>query len=266
MNVLCLITTPLPLFSSEIHDSTLGLQYYNYRHLNLLDGRWVNRDPIWERGGVNIYGVCNNAINNAYDFLGLWVAKIGRRYIGFRGAQVGVYFSLQWNVTTKDCKTKKTETAQMGPIFFKHVDRKGDGNYFNPWNLDKMQNEAIGYKNVNLDATIGNFECSEGSLVIKMEYSTEEAVWEKPQTPIDIGLPSDEAWHDKMDHEMMKKDGEPATGKLNLKKGGTATLTFKWFCDDTKKKDEVSAVYTDGESKEEKKMTIGNPRPWREDM
>lgn len=33
-------------FSSEVQDSTLGLQYYNYRHLNVLDGRWVNRDPI----------------------------------------------------------------------------------------------------------------------------------------------------------------------------------------------------------------------------
>ena len=33
-------------FSSEVHDSTLGLQYYNYRHLNVLDGWWVNRDAI----------------------------------------------------------------------------------------------------------------------------------------------------------------------------------------------------------------------------
>jgi RHS repeat-associated protein len=43
------VSNPLT-FSSEIHDSALGLQYYNYRHLNLLDGRWVNRDSIEELG------------------------------------------------------------------------------------------------------------------------------------------------------------------------------------------------------------------------
>jgi RHS repeat-associated protein len=46
-------------FSSEIHDSTLGLQYYNYRHLNTLDGRWVNRDPILEQGSK--IGISQNA-------------------------------------------------------------------------------------------------------------------------------------------------------------------------------------------------------------
>jgi RHS repeat-associated protein len=46
-NAITQFSNPLT-FSSEIHDSTLGLQYYNYRYLNLLDGRWVNRDPIGE--------------------------------------------------------------------------------------------------------------------------------------------------------------------------------------------------------------------------
>lgn len=38
-------------FSSEYADDELGLVYYNYRHYNPLDGRWVNRDPIEEQGG-----------------------------------------------------------------------------------------------------------------------------------------------------------------------------------------------------------------------
>ena len=33
-------------FSSEFHDDTLGLVYYNYRHYNPKDGRWLGRDPI----------------------------------------------------------------------------------------------------------------------------------------------------------------------------------------------------------------------------
>ena len=40
-------------FSSEVADSSLGLVYYNYRHLNTLDGRWINRDPIGEKGFVS---------------------------------------------------------------------------------------------------------------------------------------------------------------------------------------------------------------------
>jgi RHS repeat-associated protein len=42
-------------FSSEIHDAPLGLIYYNVRHLNVLDGQWVSRDPIEERGGINVF-------------------------------------------------------------------------------------------------------------------------------------------------------------------------------------------------------------------
>ena len=35
-------------FSSEVDDSVLGLIYYNWRHLNIFNGRWLNRDPIAE--------------------------------------------------------------------------------------------------------------------------------------------------------------------------------------------------------------------------
>ncbi len=44
-------------FSSEVFDFTLGLQYYNYRHLNLLDGRWVNRDPIGDEAFLLRYTI-----------------------------------------------------------------------------------------------------------------------------------------------------------------------------------------------------------------
>jgi RHS repeat-associated protein len=69
-NALTQFSNPLS-FSSEINDSTLGLQYYNYRHLNLLDGRWVNRDPMGIIGGLNIYGMVDNCLSSIYDVLGL---------------------------------------------------------------------------------------------------------------------------------------------------------------------------------------------------
>ncbi|MBR5591538.1 MAG: hypothetical protein IKW38_03240, partial [Kiritimatiellae bacterium] len=40
-------TTDNPFrFSSEHHDDTLGLVYYNYRHYNPNDGRWASRDSV----------------------------------------------------------------------------------------------------------------------------------------------------------------------------------------------------------------------------
>ena len=47
-----------------MNDGKLALVYYNYRYYNPADGRWINRDPIAEDGGWNLYGfISNNAIN-----------------------------------------------------------------------------------------------------------------------------------------------------------------------------------------------------------
>ena len=34
-------------------------------------GRWVNRDPIGEEGGFNLYGMVENDVVNRWDYLGL---------------------------------------------------------------------------------------------------------------------------------------------------------------------------------------------------
>jgi RHS repeat-associated protein len=58
-------------FSTKEYDSSTGLYYYGYRHYDPKTGRWPSRDPIEERGGVNLYGmVANNAVNKS-DYLGL---------------------------------------------------------------------------------------------------------------------------------------------------------------------------------------------------
>ena len=58
-------------WSSEMNDEELALVYYNYRYYNPADGRWINRDPIAEEGGINIYNfLCNNIIAQ-FDRLGL---------------------------------------------------------------------------------------------------------------------------------------------------------------------------------------------------
>ena len=58
-------------FSSEYMDDELGLIYYNYRHLNPRDGRWISRDPIMEQGGWNLFGMSRNNTNEYLDWCGL---------------------------------------------------------------------------------------------------------------------------------------------------------------------------------------------------
>ena len=62
-------------WSSEYYDNELALVYYNYRHYNPTDGRWINRDPIAEQGGWNLYGFVGNKLYKC-DFKGLWEVSV----------------------------------------------------------------------------------------------------------------------------------------------------------------------------------------------
>jgi RHS repeat-associated protein len=66
-------TTDNPFrFSSEYHDDTLGLVYYNYRHYNPIDGRWCGRDPVGENDEQMLYLFVANCSITEVDILGLW--------------------------------------------------------------------------------------------------------------------------------------------------------------------------------------------------
>ncbi|MDZ4199870.1 MAG: RHS repeat-associated core domain-containing protein, partial [Kiritimatiellia bacterium] len=58
-------------FSSKYLDHETGVYYYGYRFYNPELGRWLNRDPIGEPGGHNLYGFVSNKAQNTVDFLGL---------------------------------------------------------------------------------------------------------------------------------------------------------------------------------------------------
>jgi len=54
-----------------MHDDDLALVYYNYRYYTPRDGRWINRDPIAEQGGWNLYAFLGNSTQDQVDRLGL---------------------------------------------------------------------------------------------------------------------------------------------------------------------------------------------------
>ena len=47
-------------FSTKYWDDETGLGYWGYRYYNPGLGRWMNRDPLEEEGGFNIYVYVNN--------------------------------------------------------------------------------------------------------------------------------------------------------------------------------------------------------------
>ena len=59
-------------FSTKPLDGTTGLYYYGYRFYDPETGRWPSRDPIQERGGVNLYGFVGNNAVNSWDLLGYY--------------------------------------------------------------------------------------------------------------------------------------------------------------------------------------------------
>ncbi|MBQ7251763.1 MAG: hypothetical protein IJS32_04090 [Kiritimatiellae bacterium] len=62
---------PRYLFSSKEFDRTVGLYYYGYRYYAPRLGRWMTRDPIEEKGGINVYSFLGNASADRFDTLGL---------------------------------------------------------------------------------------------------------------------------------------------------------------------------------------------------
>jgi RHS repeat-associated protein len=59
------------LYSTKYTDMETGLIYYGHRYYDPNQGRFINRDPIGEAGGINLYGMVRNNLVNAVDFLGL---------------------------------------------------------------------------------------------------------------------------------------------------------------------------------------------------
>jgi RHS repeat-associated protein len=62
-------------FSTKFTDVETGLVYYGHRYYSPSLGRFINRDPIEEQGGINLYGFCGNNAVNRWDYLGNWPSK-----------------------------------------------------------------------------------------------------------------------------------------------------------------------------------------------
>jgi RHS repeat-associated protein len=58
-------------FSTKFQDDESDLLYYGYRFYNQATGRWLSRDPIVEKGGINLMAFVQNNPVNRHEYLGL---------------------------------------------------------------------------------------------------------------------------------------------------------------------------------------------------
>jgi RHS repeat-associated protein len=58
-------------FSTKPLIDDLDWYYYGFRYYDPVTGRWPSRDPIAERGGLNLYAMVRNNVLNHLDYLGL---------------------------------------------------------------------------------------------------------------------------------------------------------------------------------------------------
>src|SRR5450631_623970 len=58
-------------FSTKYQDDETDLLYYGFRYLSTSRGGWLNRDPLGENGGLNLYDFVRNTPLNTTDFMGL---------------------------------------------------------------------------------------------------------------------------------------------------------------------------------------------------
>jgi len=62
-------------FQGEFLDDETGYINYGYRYYLPYIGRWINRDPIGEKGGKNLYGFVGNDGVNWIDYLGMFTCS-----------------------------------------------------------------------------------------------------------------------------------------------------------------------------------------------
>lgn len=63
-------------FSSKYFDKEISCNYYGYRYYDSKLGKWINRDPIGENGGKNLYGFVRNLALSYADPYGLVLVAV----------------------------------------------------------------------------------------------------------------------------------------------------------------------------------------------
>ena len=154
-------------FSTKYLDVETGFYYYGYRFYHPVLMRWLNRDPVEEEGGVNVYAFCRNNTLNECDKLGLkW--KIIREGQTFAKAipctGEDTFKKLAWEIGLDISDYKKwAHTNDSSPIKGKSyripnvkIYHKGARRFYESWPNNVIGNwDDIDNRHMEVDKKIG---------------------------------------------------------------------------------------------------------------
>ena len=101
-------------FSTKYYDRETGMVGYKRRFHRPDLGRWLNRDPIEEEGGENLYEFCDNNPVKCFDAFGKWAVSIGIS-LDFGGSS-GMSFSLSVGISFSRKKGLSIGIVRSGSI------------------------------------------------------------------------------------------------------------------------------------------------------
>ena len=219
-------------FSCEYMDDELGLIYYNYRHLNPHDGRWISRDPVMEQGGWNLFAfVNNNGIIN-FDLVGLIDGGMG-------GIINGTYGSSPFNVSYKSNPNYSPSNNGKNNVGFpikgnvsikvENIIEKSNPLVF----VVAVEVERTGALRVDYDKIVQKLELSgfsreEASKVrdsIKLEFRKKQTILGKAITELILNQRKSNGFVDKKSNPSKTNPKVTVAGKI-MKHGGRGIILF----------------------------------------
>ena len=110
-------------FSTKEQHAYSGLYDYGYRFYSPGLGRWINRDPIAEQGGLNLYGfVYNNPVNlidsDGRIVIALPVLVIGLAVLAAILAEVSINLGQQWIRMLRGCQPGGGDWDSLGEAIY----------------------------------------------------------------------------------------------------------------------------------------------------
>ena len=119
-------------FSTKYWGEETDLVYYGYRYYDRNMGRWINRDPIREKGSINLYKSFSNNAINSYDIMGL-VDKHVQEFMDHYGKDQLYYetksdFSGEW----KEPIPPQYDELFIYPMIDPYYDEYPEANAYDP--------------------------------------------------------------------------------------------------------------------------------------